>query len=331
MKYVPADVLAEYAQRYGIAPESLVKFAGGEDWNDGTVYAFTIHDKTHLLKVMELSDHADHGAQRLDERLTYLDYLRAHDAPVIHPVHSKQGRLVERVSHNELQFQAYAWQKVEGSRVEERDIERLGDFHREWGRTVGRMHALAQGYPDWRESPLCDEFGQSIASYRTEMDFFAGWLKDDDVRAVWSDLRHELGHIPVHRQNFGFIHNDPHTGNLLLNERGVFLLDFDVANYHWFMVDLAIMVYSEIYRLWNRRPMALHLKQRIVGEILEGYARANTLAQEEIDRMELFLLYRRIIMFCVFYDQIRTNAPEYLRGMKDDILHRRKLLDSDRT
>jgi amicoumacin kinase len=326
LKIVPNSVLNEFAGRYGVRAEDLLKFGGGEDWSDGTVYRFDARGQAMLLKIMDQADHAPHGEESLDERLRYLDYLGANDAPIIHPVHSARDCLVERIRLDGMLYQAYAWRMIEGRHIDNPNPLELGGFYRDWGAAIGRIHALAQNYPDWRESPVRDENGESIISWCTEMKFFHGWLKDDDIRNAWDALRDELTTLPIRRDNFGFIHNDPHAHNLLIMRNGVALLDFDVANYHWFMVDLAIPVYSEIYRIWNHKPVSLEIKRLIVDGLLEGYSRENTLLSEEFDRLELFLHYRRILLFCVFYDQIRRHDPAYLESMKRDILERRPLL-----
>ena len=58
-----------------------------------------------------------------------------------------------------------------------------------------------------------------------------------------------LEDLPRTRDCFGFVHNDPHIFNLLADGDAITLLDFDVANHHWFVSDIAIACQSVLFSI----------------------------------------------------------------------------------
>jgi len=157
-------------------------------------------------------------------------------------------------------------------------------------------------------------------------------IPDFEVRQAWLEMKETLDARPRNRENFGMIHNDPHLGNLLYSPQGLVLLDFDVANYLWFALELAICIYSVYSRAGfhsrHKVPRA-DLQELFVKPFLTGYQSQNQLPETEWDSIELFLNYRRFIMFTVFYEQIREANPRYLDKFKQEILTGSKYQDFD--
>lgn len=322
MKHVPPAVLAYYSTVFN--GKNPVKFAGGEDWSDGTLYLMDVAGATHVLKIMPVSD--EQSFRRVHERMNYLFYLGKHGVPIVYPIPSTTGLLVEQTKEDGAAYLAYRWRKIEGEHVKSMDVHELSDFYRAWGRAVGKVHNLAKAYPFWQHSPSVDAGEKPLICWQQEMDFFRSKLDDEAVVASWDNLRERLLALPKNRDNFGFIHNDPHAHNLLITNNGVTLLDFDVANYHWFMVDIAIALYSEVYRVWQHRPVKPATVEHIRRHFLEGYHQENTLPAGELENLHLFLCYRRVLMFALFSRQIKEHDPAYWQKMRSQILDNAEVL-----
>ena len=128
--------------------------------------------------------------------------------------------------------------------------------------------------------------------------------------------------MPRTREDFGFVHNDPHIFNLLADGDEITLLDFDVANHHWFVSDIAIACQSILFSISGGMERPVSDRAKLLGFLdcfMEGYEREHHLAPEWLDRLDLFIAYRRILLFTAMYGWIQSK-PEVLDSWKQMIL-----------
>lgn len=298
-------------------------FAGGHAWSDGTLYKFTVNSAEHLLKVMPAAD--EDAIRAVTERQDYMEYLNQNGVASPKPLHSSSGKLVESFSHAGKLYLAYAWKLVPGNHIAEKDPRLLRDFYTAWGSLLGKTHRLAKLYPTWANSREKDADGIPLISWQREWEHFYNWLPDKELKQAWLRMKQDLEALPVTRHNFGFVHNDAHPMNILVEGSELSLLDFDVANFQWFTLDIAICIYSEYSRVQHHSAFAElkgDMEELFVRPFMQAYESENQLPTSEYKQIELFLLYRKFIMFTVFYDQIKSNAPQYLEIMKASMLNR---------
>ncbi len=302
-------------------------FAGGHDWSDGTLYRYQREGKTYLLKVMKPG--SEHPYPAVRERQHFMEYLNLHGVATTKPLRSCRGELVERMSYEDQEYMVYTWEMVPGTHLELGDPRDCRDYYIAWGRMLGRMHALAKDLPDWQHSACTDAEGVPLISRQREWEIFYNWLQDEDVRKAWTELNAELDALPKKRDNYGFIHNDAHPHNILGDNGKLILIDFDVANYLWFALDIAICVYSEYSRVNFHSGFAhrnSELEELFLLPFMEGYESENILSPEDKATVPIFLRYRRFLMFACFYDQIKKNAPDYLEQFKQEIISHKDYL-----
>ncbi len=325
---VPDPVREALAALYGATAVQLTHFAGGRNENDGIIYAYPYGQGRRLLKVMAIpAADQQRGLFCLEERLRFMRYLGEHDAPIVFPLLSPQGSLYESHSAEDYLWVGYAMDIAPGEIVP-------GDrwdpaFFRAWGRALGALHRLAQAYPSWEASvnPLT---GQEVLTWREEWQGFHGWCRDEQVVAAWREMGQRLEQLPRTRDSYGFVHNDPHINNLLADGERITVLDFDVSNHHWFASDIAIACQSVLFSMSGgmERPLRDRAKLRaFLNHFMEGYAQENHLAAEWLDRLDLFIAYRRLLMFTVMQDWLQTR-PDVRASWKQMILSQPEVLGS---
>ena len=297
---VPEPVLSELAVAFGTQAEFLHHFGGGMPEGDGTIYAFPHGHLGRLLKIMAIpAADVRRGRLCLEERLRFVRFLGEHDARIVYPHPSPQGNLYEALDFDDHLWVAYTMDIAPGGQPAPSAWDE--GFFRAWGQAIGQLHRLAQQYPSWR-SAIDPESGAPFLTWEEEWASFRDWCQDDDVRKAWIALKARLDDLPVTRDCFGFIHNDPHIWNLRADGDNLTLLDFDVANHHWFLTDVGVVLQSVLLFLTGGFHEPVRDPARLTAFLacfVEGYERENRLSAEWWDRLDLFIAYRRILLYIV--------------------------------
>jgi len=225
---VPEKVLKIFRQAFtGSASAVLARFGGGFDDSDGTVYRLGDREDERLLKVLHYGQRdAREALLHLTARLKFINFLNQHRIPVIEPLPSIKGDLYEVVEDRNGCWVAYAMKKVQGGSMSPKVWD--PNFVRRWGQVIGKLHRVTQAYPDWHHC-TDPKSGERYLTWESEWASFHKRIKDPSVLAQWEGIGETLRGLPVCRECFGFIHNDPHIWNLRVDGDRVTLLDFDVA------------------------------------------------------------------------------------------------------
>jgi Ser/Thr protein kinase RdoA (MazF antagonist) len=307
---VPEHILSALSAGYQVQPADLFYLGGGRIDSDGIVYTFIRDHQTFVLKILALRWDDKDGLARLEERIKFVHFLGDHGAPIINPRTCLDGSLYVTQVEGEHLFVAYTYQKIEGGSA--KGMVWFDPIVRPWGVAVGALHRLTQAYPTWQSSPVGDS-GRSVLGWREEWQGFYEGCQDMEVRKCWGSIRDRLEALPINRASFGFIHNDPHAENILITTDHIVLLDFDVANYHWFINDIAISLQALLYKQTGGldRPLlnAAPLRQFLDG-FMEGYSWENSLDPFWLSQIDLFIAYRRVLGFIVMQDWLRKRPSQ---------------------
>ncbi len=329
MRSVPESVLQFFAEVYGTTPGKLVKFGGGDESSDGVVYLVSHSGQPALLvKILHYAgENRRVSLLQAQERLRFLDYLGQHGVHVVRVRPGTNGEVFMIHETPDGIWMAYAMEKAPGKTP----YPKVWDppMFRTWGALIGQCHRVGQSYPHWRES-LDPETGRPFLTWLNEWQSFYEWDTDDVVREGWQRIRDELETFPITRDAFGFIHNDPHIWNLQASGKSLMLLDFDVANHHWFANDIAIACQHVLMQLSGGLTRPMHHPDRLndfLKAFLDGYRQENRLDQVWLQRLETFFAYRRILLYLVMAGWRQKN-PTLQHSWTKMIIEQPRLLSS---
>lgn len=242
---IPDPVLAALTAGFNILPAALTPLGGGREDSDGITYTYPLADCQRVLKILAIPAADQDGLLRIQERLQFIRFLGGHGVDIVFPLPAPDGRLLVQHSTPDHLFVAYSMAK------RDRHHPGPGDwnprFYQRWGQVVGKLHRITQLYPTWRHSDVLGAAGLPILGWEAEWQGFYDACQDPEIKKQWESIRYRLERLPVTRACFGFIHNDPHNQNLLADGDALVLLDFDVANYHWFATDIAITLQGLLF------------------------------------------------------------------------------------
>lgn len=308
MRSVPEHVLSELAGRFGYAPETLAKLGGGREDSDGITYR-TATTPAYVLKIIAANPQNPHAKMNAQARASFFSFLGQRGVEVVAPEKNAGGNLLETMEADGALFLAYTYKLLEGEHPSPGNW--TEEMLRAWGRTIGMGHHLTKAYPLWEGIDLGN--GQPpLLHWRSELHGFRMWAKDEDIKARWTEMEKRLEALEQSHDTMGFVHNDPHMENILYKDGKIKVLDFDVACCHFFASDLAIAIQGVLFTRGGGMDRPVEKPDVIrwfTDNLLSGYARENTLTYEMTSNLNLFIDYRRLLLFTVMQDWLNTK-PE---------------------
>lgn len=305
------NILAAARQHYDIPADNIGLLDGFESF----IYKFNRPDGDYILRIGHSSRRSEaliHG------EVDWINYLAAGGAGVARAVLSATGNLVEPIDDAHAgQFLCTAFVKARGQEMRrERMSER---FFANYGRLLGRMHALAKDYtvcnPAWKryawDDPENNTADRQISSSETL------------IRQKYDAVFSYLSSLPRDVDGYGMIHQDAHLGNLFVDDDdNITLFDFDDCVYGHFIYDIAMVLF---YAADEKDPVGF--TARFAPVFLSGYTEENRLDPVWLKELPHFMKLREIDLFAAILFTMGENPehPWCARYMKD----RREKISAD--
>ncbi len=309
---IPAPVLSQACSLFGL-PNNVQFFAKSHEHSRSEIW----HTGNHLLKITPICYKDEY--LELSERIRFARFLTSHGVPCQSFVRSLKGQELEIIANNEDTYLCQCWLYIEAKKVVDAHPMELRTFYQEWAMLLARTHKLSKLYKSKHSVTWLDEWTQSYQM-----------ICDAEVKKCFRYLRDELSGRIAGTDNFGFIHNDAHPKNILISEKGLCLIDFDRACRHFYIADIANAIYSEYSRIGfhSQHKDAFKLMPELfLRPFINSYLAHYPLPQKDLEDIELFILYRSIVMFGIFYQEILRYDPQYLAVFRENIIQRRHFLD----
>jgi len=305
------SILKSALQYYAISAADIELLDGFESF----IYKFQRPDGKFILRI-------GHSARRSPDlirgEVDWINYLAAGGAPVARAILSEKGNLVEALDDGQGDaFLCTAFVHAPGGEVKRDQLnERL---FRNYGRLLGRMHALAKTYqvsnPTWSryawDSPENNTAERQMPARES--------LALEKYHAVLDHLRC----LPRDVNGYGMIHQDAHFGNFFVDaDYNLTLFDFDDCVYGHFIYDIAMVIF---YAGTNESDAA-GFTGRFMPAFLSGYREENRLDPIWLAELPHFMKLREIDLFAAIHfsseDGDHPDHPwsaRYMKGRREKI------------
>lgn len=306
------DVLETAAHLFGTTKDCLGKF----DDYEGCANLVYQYERDGQQRVLRISYRPDRAVERIQAELHFVNHLAAGGVRVSKPVSSENGNLIEVIHAAGMPFIAVSFVKGHGMRVPDngyryREGVPIQEYFENWGQVLGQMHRLAKSYQPLSATIRRPEWH----TYET----FTGFPMEKRLPVIqkkYDQLIAELHALPKDVNSYGLIHFDFNDGNFTVDyDNGdITVFDFDDCCYFWFMYDLACAWEGGIGRIMFR-PLAERkaFMDRYMEQVMAGYCRENTLSDEWLNRMPLFLRLIQM-MELMYYAQYLDEPDEELQA-----------------
>ncbi|MBA2660900.1 MAG: phosphotransferase [Bradymonadaceae bacterium] len=266
----------------------------------------------HGERILRLTHQSDRTRELVEAELDWIEDLANRGICVARPLVGRSGQLIESLhAQNGDLYHATAFTFAPGIRVEASDPELWNPtFFERWGEVLGRMHAASvefkvpQGRPRryaWNEDPMLN---------------FEAYIPagEGDVIEGCRGIVEAISGLSRSAETFGLIHADLHQGNFFVDQGGMTIFDFDDCLYHWFVCDLATVLYSVCW--WNVEgdgPRQNAFAETFGKALLRGYRRHWEISPEWLEHIPLFLSLRDATIYAALHKRLdftQLKAPQ---------------------
>jgi Ser/Thr protein kinase RdoA (MazF antagonist) len=238
----------------------------------------------------------------------WITYLNNNGLSVAFPVLSENMQFVETFEDNNGDyFLTSLFTKAQGKHPDKSDFS--PSFFNNYGQFIGKMHALSKKYipengiikrPSWDDKIMLDV--DTNVPQAEELIF-----------ERFTELVDYIRNLPKDQNSFGLIHQDPHTGNLVIDDNGtITLFDFDDCTYSWYINDIALVFF---YATVNTEKPEI-VAAEFFKYFYDGYCQENELDSMWFNEIHYFLKLREIDIYSLIYNNYDGKVASSQWGMK---------------
>ena len=305
---VPLEVLLEHT--FKLANKALALWPIPDDCNATLInvsenITYLVESAAGFKAVLRVHRENYHTKRAIECELAWIEALGESRA-VVTPSHymGKNGEAIQIGKVEELNSQRYMvlFHFVEGKQPDEtgdlkKPFEELGELA-----AKTHLHSISWPKPKNFERLIWDfssVFGQNPTwgNWRNGPDIKENQMKILEV--AQRKIKSRLEDFGMGKGRFGLIHADMRLANLLIDENGTRLIDFDDCGMGWFLYDFAAAV-----SFFEDDPRIPDLKKSWV----RGYRKVRELSQDDEFEIDTFIMLRRFALLAWIGSHI--EAPE---------------------
>ena len=282
-----SKILTGFVERFGGSNRKPKLLSEVENF----VYEIPQNAEPFILRVTHKS-HRSHEA--ISAELDWIQHLLFNGVRAAKPLRSTTGRLIETSRNSD--FFATAFHKINGANIIDAGACEP-ETYKQWGSILGRMHVLSKGFQIKDGSSRRHDWFENEAVINAKR-----YLKGQNrILDKLNELVSYCHNLPVDQENFGLCHTDFTDVNFFVHDKKITLFDFDDCEYHWFIYDIAVILFDSL--AWLPRD---EMTEREFGAFFwhhfwEGYSQENNLDGHWLERLPIFMKLREIMLYIFFH------------------------------
>jgi Ser/Thr protein kinase RdoA (MazF antagonist) len=325
------ELLSSACKLYGTSPEKLILLTGG---HYNAVYEFPV-DNAGNSGILRIGVE-DCLAEQTLGMLEWVCFLSEQGAPVVAPLSSLHGALLEHLEQDGKRYIITAFEKAEGTLAENiPPNEWTEELFCSIGRAVGKFHAVSKRYKPsqpaltrlhWYDSYEVQQATRQLAK------------RTDPAGEKLAEVITRLKSLPKSPEDYGLIHDDLHFANFLVKpDGGVAIIDFDDCGYGWFAIDVAMALF-DVMVLYNpsNDEQGQAFARRFMRHYLSGYGEQKEVIPFWQAQIPHFLKLKELCIYADLMGHPDICLPDswigrFMRGRADRVANDIPYVDIDFT
>jgi Ser/Thr protein kinase RdoA (MazF antagonist) len=240
----------------------------------------------------------------IEAEINWIEHLAKCGLKVPRLIPDREGNKMASFTEGEQHFEAVVFSALAGEHPS-KEIATDPKFLKTLGALIAKMHQASQHYEGAHQEMKREE-----------------WFEERGLRhaltaaatSKHSTLRHRLEeavswmqHLQRTPETYGLVHADLGALNLFVEEEGsIGIIDFDDSCYHWFVFDLAIVIFSIAGGFGQATPHPEETKW--LANLIEGYRTVLPLSQREVDLIPKLIEFAclRLFFWIEYHESLHT-------------------------
>ncbi|MDF1661168.1 MAG: phosphotransferase [Planctomycetota bacterium] len=272
----------QFCDHFSINDKTLTDLDGFSSY----VFRGQVDNQNVVLKISH-SSRLDRST--IESELDFVQFLHSKNCAVANAIILPGANRVLAISDGEgHEFFGYCFEWVDGRCFE--DVDKDEASLQQLGRALGTIHNASEEFTS----------GSAVIkrpSIHSNVDYQAADIlpkSESDIIVAYNKLIEDIDRIPQVPHLYGLIHSDAHDGNLIQKANGdLVFIDFDDCEFHYFINDLAIMLYTFL------PPDDTDPKvytEFVFANLLKGYLAVRSTPAEHFQCFPLFLKFRAFMI-----------------------------------
>jgi len=302
MKPSTDDIIEAISNLYGLSPQKFKP-----------INRFFYEYEDHIIRVIHHRNEAE-----VKDEVHWLNHLSDHKINVTRVLPSQTGQLFDTFKRSDTLYFVTTFEKAKGKPPTQ--AEGNADLFRRIGQLIGKMHKTTKSYTpigsrkDWHDDDICN-YDKYLPINHTL------------IREKCKEAIEEIQTLPKNRNTYGIIHSDIHQTNMHLRNDEITLFDFDDCEKHYFVNDLAIVIYWSLEVSFNGTDIHTYATT-LARHLFRGYAEENDLDVFWFGQIPKFLKLREVISLIDAHRE--WDLKKLNENQKIILNHYRKNIEQDR-
>jgi Ser/Thr protein kinase RdoA (MazF antagonist) len=299
---VPKEYLTKIGEVYDFYPNDLTYVGGMENH----VYSVSKNNQEYFVRI---GDSRHMSFELVEAEIDWVVYLVENGVPAVKPIQSSNGKYIEKIEREQGYLNVVVFEKARGEHTQKWSDEIIVAF----GKTVGKMHALAKNYQAKQSKRYHFQPSLSIEHMLKN--------EEEDIVEIIQKHFQEAEELPKGREEYGLVHGDLHAGNFFVENNNISaILDFDRTCYKWFISELAVALFYPLYatQMANDKEKQIEFVKRFVRLYMKGYNTENSLDPIWLEKIDLFIKVRHAILYMYLPPQFEHLRGEQKRRLRED-------------
>ena len=263
----------------------------------------------------------------IEAEIHWVEHLAQCGLKVPKIIPNREGKKIASFTEGEQHFEAVVFGALYGEHPSKEDASNpkflkqlealIAKMHRAFLKYEG-LHAGMKREEWWEERGLRHALTAAASS------------KEHALKKRLEEAVAQMRQLPRTPENYGLVHADLGALNLFIEEdNSIGIIDFDDSCYHWFVFDLAIVIFSMANRFSHATPLPEEMKW--LGLLLEGYRTVRPLNEEEVELIPQLIEFAclRLYFWIEYHEGLQTFHEDALEKVANIKLWLKKRLHSD--